>query len=111
MGITLKDVQNFVSGATITKLYVENNEFPYYYFGDAYMGWAENIDTSNFDPFGELGFTVVGVRVEVAASYYVKHGEQIDSVIYNIILNNRESLSKTLDLIKALGSHVSIETF
>lgn len=111
MGITLKDVQHFVAGATITKLYVEHNDFPYYYFGDTYMGWAENTDTTNFDPFGELGFTVVGVRVEVSEDYYRKHGEQIDSVIYNIIFNNRESLNKTLDLIKALGSHVSIETF
>jgi hypothetical protein len=101
---TLKEIEDFVSGTVVTELYVENNEYPYYYLGEACLGWAEYIDTSNFDPFELLGLTVKVIRVETA-----DYDEELDSEIGKIINKNVESLTDTLAGIAALGPQVSID--
>lgn len=102
-GKTLKEIEGFVSGTVVTELYIENNDYPYYYVGESCLGWAEYIDTSNFDPFELLGFTVKLVRVETK-----DYDEDLESAISDIINKNGESLTTTLAEIEALGSHVSI---
>lgn len=103
---TLKEIEEFVSGTVVTKLYVENNDYPYYYLGESCLGWAEYLDTSNFDPFDLLGLTVKIVRVETA-----DYDEELDSAISSIINKNGASLATTLADIKALGSQVTVEMF
>lgn len=103
---TLEEIEEFVSGTVVTELYVENNEYPYYYLGETLMGWAEYVDTSNFDPFDRLGLTVKITRVETA-----DYDEELDSAISSIINKNGESLTTTLAEIKALGSQVTVKMF
>jgi hypothetical protein len=102
-GKTTAEIEEFVSGTVITELHIENNDYPYYYVGESCLGWAEYIDTSNFDPFELLGFTVKLVRVETD-----DYDEDLDSTISDIINKNNESLTTTLAKIQELGSQVSI---
>ena len=101
---TLKEIEDFVSGTVVTKLFVENNEYPYYYLGESYLGWAEYLDTSAFNPFELLGLTVKLCCVETA-----NYDEDLDYEISKIINNNDEGLTQTLAEIAALGPQVSID--
>lgn len=103
----MEEIEEFVSGTVITELYIENNDYPYYYVGESCLGWAEYIDTSNFDPFELLGFTVKTVRIEVASDFNDEDAE-FDFALSNIINKSGESLTTALAKIEALGSHVSI---
>jgi hypothetical protein len=100
---TLKEIEDFVSGNVVTELHVENNDYPYYYLGESYLGWAEYLDTSAFDPFELLGFTVKICRVELD-----RYDEDLDYAISNIINKNDDGLTQTLAEIAALGPKVSI---
>lgn len=100
---TLQEIEEFVSGNVVTELHVENNDYPYYYLGEASLGWAEYLDTNAFDPFELLGFTVKIIRIEVE-----DYDEELDSAISDIISKNSESLILTLAEIKELGSQVSV---
>jgi hypothetical protein len=101
---TLKEIEDFVSGTVVTELYVEENDYPHYYLGESFLGWAEYIDTSNFDPFELLGLTVKVIRVETE-----DYDEDLSSEISDIISKEGTGLTETLDEIAALGSQVSIE--
>lgn len=103
---TLEEIEEFVSGTVVTELYIENNDYPYYYVGESCLGWAEYIDTSNFDPFELLGLTVKLIRIETD-----DYDESLNSDISDIINKNSASLTTTLAEIEALGSQVSIKRF
>lgn len=100
---TLKEIEDFVSGTVVTEIYVEDNDYPYYYLGESFLGWAEYLDTNAFDPFELLGLTVKVIRVETS-----DYDEELNSAITDIINKNGDSLTRTLEQIASL-SGVSIE--
>ena len=100
---TLAEIQEFVSGTVTTELYVAENEYPYVYVGEALMGWAEYLDTSNFDALAALGMTSKAIRVD--APYDCPDD-------FNGIINEHgDSLTETLAALEALGPHISIKRF
>lgn len=100
----MNEIEDFVSGTVVTEIYVENNDYPYYYLGESYLGWAEYIDTSNFDPFELLGLTVKVIRVETT-----NYDEELESEISDIFNKKGANLTDALTEIAAFGSKVSIE--
>lgn len=100
---TLKEIEDFVSGTVVTEIYVEDNDYPYYYLGESFLGWAEYLDTNAFDPFEMLGLTVKVIRVETA-----NYDEQLVSDITDIINTAGETLTGALAKIASL-SQASIE--
>lgn len=107
-GKSLEEIKAFIAGTTVTVLHTPGSDYPYYYLNGEYVGWAEYIDFSNFDPFEMLGFTEVVATVDVDESYYDEHGYDIDSNI-NYAVERAGTYAEAITAVEALGSFVKVK--
>lgn len=104
---TMKEIADFVSGTVVTELHVPNNDYPHYYVGEALM--AQSLEPGACDPFIQIGFAVKRCAITVDDDYYGENDVAVDSAIHKIVQKNSESLTSTLDEIRAMGPNFSID--
>lgn len=107
-GKSLKDIKAFIEGTVVTVLQTPASEYPYYYLSGEYVGWAEYIDFSNFDPFEMLGFTEENAKVEVDEAYYDEHGyDEVDSAI-EYAVQRAGTYEEAVAAVEAIGPFVKV---
>ena len=77
---TLKEIEEFNSTNTVTAITIGYEDYPHFFVNNEYIGWAEYIDFSNFNPFELLGFTETYINISIDSDYEErdKAQEEID---------------------------------
>jgi len=98
---TLVEIKEFNKNTTVTTVYVEGMDYPYFFINGESLGWGEYIDFSNFNPFKALGFTEVTLTLTPSTDAY-----DYDIQDY---LNEGLNLSVFLERIEVIKSNMEIK--
>jgi len=105
---TLQEIKEFVAGTTVNVLHMPDGDYPYYYFGEEYMAWAEYIDFSAFNPFEELGFEIVYYTVEASDEFYGKENYYVGETRLDNEVVWDKGFTQTIKNLEALSPHVTV---
>lgn len=102
---TLKEIEEYNSGSIITVVMSEHESYPTYFVNDEYLGWAEYLDTSNFNPFERLGFTETYVRIDVNSNY--ENREEAEMEITDAVSSGKQLTQVIKEL--SVKEYINIE--
>ena len=102
---TLQDMRAFTAEAVGHAVHLPDNEFPYYFFGEEYMGWGGGEAFENFDPFEVFGITVIHHVVEVEDE---KLQEAAASTFYRVVFFDKKPLFEAFKAVEAMDPTIRI---
>lgn len=102
---TLQDMRSFTAEAIAHAVHLPENEFPYYFFGEEYMGWGGGEAFENFNPFEVFGITVIHHVVEVDDEELQK---TVASTFHRTVFFEKVPLFEAFKAIQAISPTIHI---
>lgn len=102
---TLQDMRAFTAEAIGHAVHLPENEFPYYFFGEEYMGWGGGEAFENFNPFEVFGITVIHHFVEVDDEELEK---AVASAFHRAVFFDKKPLFEAFKIVEAINPTIRI---